>query len=246
MSNYKITKYSCDKATKLNLIIKISKNPLKKIDVYDIEGKFIASIGSSAHMDYPHYIEVYGLQYAQNRAGLPVAGPRSLNLDNIDEDEQPRKRIKRSIHITDRKVRSADVGVSGIYDVISEADLAFSPDTKQEAVTIFQGQIKEEVVYGICMPVPGFSILFILVISATIIAALVAGSLLYRYQLQKDALAHQQATSPINTSNSIASWMTLRLFKMRHPHHLHHSEPTVSELSEDSTSSSSRHAETRQ
>lgn len=187
------------------------------------------------------------LQYAQNRAGLPVAGPRSLNLDDVDEQPTSRKRIKRSIHITDRKVRSADVGVSGIYDVISEADLAFSPDTKQEAVTIFQGQIKEEVVYGICMPVPGFSILFILVISATIIAALVAGSLLYRYQLQKDALAHQQATSPMNTANSLASWMTLRLFKMRHPHHLHHTEPPASELSEDSTSASSnRHAETRQ
>ena len=72
MSNYKITKYSCDKATKLNLIIKISKNPLKKIDVYDIEGKFIASIGSSAHMDYPNYIKVYGLEYANQRKKLYI------------------------------------------------------------------------------------------------------------------------------------------------------------------------------
>lgn len=163
------------------------------------------------------------LQYAQNRAGLPMAGPRALDLEELEREQQHehnhgyRKRTKRNVKVTDRKARSADVGVSGLYDVISEADLAFSPDTKQESVTIFQGQIAEEVVYGICMPVQGFSILFILVISATIIAALVAGSLLYRYQLQKEALAHQQAnTTPIHV-NTLANWMTMRLFRMKHP-----------------------------
>lgn len=54
--------------------------------------------------------------------------------------------------ISDRKARSADVGVSGLYEVISEADLAFSPDGRAEAVTVFQGRIREEVVYGICLP----------------------------------------------------------------------------------------------
>lgn len=157
------------------------------------------------------------LQYAKNRAGLPMAGPRALDLEELEKEQNSRKRTRRSVKVTDRKARSADVGVSGIYDVISEADLAFSPDTKQESVTIFQGKIAEEVVYGICMPVQGFSILFILVISATIIAALVAGSLLYRYQLQKDALAHQQAnTTPIHV-NTLANWMTMRLFRMKHP-----------------------------
>ena len=178
------------------------------------------------------------LQYAQSRAGLPMAGPRALDLEEL-EKERPhttyRKRTKRSVKVTDRTARSADVGVSGLYDVISEADLAFSPDTKQESVTIFQGKIAEEVVYGICMPVQGFSILFILVISATIIAALVAGSLLYRYQLQKDALAHQQATSsPMH--HTLANWMTMRLFRMKHP--------TMTVPVEPSTSS--RQIETRQ
>lgn len=53
------------------------------------------------------------------------------------------------------QVRSADVGVSGLYEVISEADLAFTPDSKAEAVTVFQGRIREEVVYGICLPMQG-------------------------------------------------------------------------------------------
>ncbi|XP_055524065.1 uncharacterized protein LOC129717860 [Wyeomyia smithii] len=163
---------------------------------------------------------------AEKRMGLPaVAGPRALNLDADDvrnpkyQNDLPHSRARRSIKITDRKIRSADVGVSGIYEVISEADLAFNPDTKQEAVTVFQGKIAEEVVYGICMPVPGFSILFILVISATIISALIAGSLLYRYQLQKEMAKQQQqqggATPGHLPPNNFATWMTLRLFRSR-------------------------------
>ncbi|ALC48895.1 m [Drosophila busckii] len=133
--------------------------------------------------------------------------------DSSTAAPQQQRRRRRSLVISDRKVRSADVGVSGLYDVISEADLAFSPDSKQEAVTVFQGKISEEVVYGICMPVPGFSILFIVVISATIVSALIAGSLLYRYQLQKEALEKQ---TPMPVPGTLASWMTLRLFRMRH------------------------------
>lgn len=169
---------------------------------------------------------------AKDRMGMPpVAGPRSLNLG---EEIRPLKqrenrtfgsgRQRRSVVVSDRKVRSADVGVSGIYDVISEADLQFSPDGKQEAVTVFQGKISEEVVYGICMPVPGFSILFILVTSAAVVSALVAGSLLYRYQLQKVAFDAQQQTAvdvaaaAAAAQNSFASWMTLRLFRMNQCH----------------------------
>lgn len=165
----------------------------------------------------------------KDRMGMPpVAGPRSLNLG---EEVRPLRqrtnrtivfgRRRRSVVVSDRKVRSADVGVSGIYDVISEADLQFSPDGKQEAVTVFQGKIAEEVVYGICMPVPGFSILFILVTSAAVVSALVAGSLLYRYQLQKVAFDAQQQTAAdvaAAAQNSFASWMTLRLFRMNQCH----------------------------
>lgn len=176
---------------------------------------------------------------ATDRMGMPpVAGPRSLNLG---EELRPLRqranrtivfgRQRRSMVVSDRKTRSADVGVSGIYDVISEADLQFSPDGKQEAVTVFQGKISEEVVYGICMPVPGFSILFILVTSAAVVSALVAGSLLYRYQLQKVAFDAQQQTAAdvaaaaAAAHNSFASWMTLRLFRMNHCHENETSAP---------------------
>lgn len=166
-----------------------------------------------------------GPRTIKDRIGLPppVAGPRSLNLGEevrpsyrstfVTANRTYRARHRRSIVVSDRRVRSADIGVTGIYDVISEADLAFSPrEGKQEAVTVFQGKISEDVVYGICMPVPGFSILFILVTSATVVSALIAGSLLYRYQLQKAAFEAQQQTNM--NPNTFASWMTLRLFRM--------------------------------
>lgn len=171
---------------------------------------------------------------AKDRIGLPsMAGPRSLDLAHLERQQQrqqsmfvrpletnasearPVRRVRRTVSVSDRHARSADVGVSGLYEVISEADLAFSPDTKQEAVTVFQGKITEEIVYGICMPVPGFSVLFIVVASSAIISALVAGSLLYRYQMQKEALALATGAASAVDSNTIASWMTLRLFRMR-------------------------------
>lgn len=161
---------------------------------------------------------------AKDRMGMPpVAGPRSLNIGEEVRNSKNRSvriagRTKRSVVVSDRKVRSADVGVSSLYEVISQQDLEFSPDSKQEAVTVFQGQIYDEIVYGICMPIPGFSILFIIVVSATIVSALVAGSLLYRYQIQKTTFHEQQKTAADITQNSLASWMMLRLFHINQSH----------------------------
>ena len=66
MSNYIITKYSFDKAKELNLTIKVSKNPLKKLDVYR-DNIFLASIGDSRYNDYPNYCIIYNKEYANKR-----------------------------------------------------------------------------------------------------------------------------------------------------------------------------------
>lgn len=157
-------------------------------------------------------------------------GPRNLGdedvpvLDRSTATSSTSQRKRRSIVVSDRKVRSADVGVSGLYEVISEVDLAFTPDMRAEAVTVFQGRIREEVVYGICLPVPGFSVLFVLVAVSAVVSALVAGSLLYRYQVQREAqqLAQQRAQQQQQQQhtgamvvNSLASWMALRLLRPR-------------------------------
>ena len=81
MSNYKITEYSFNKAKLLNLVIKVSTNPSKKIDVYK-DNKFIGSIGDSHYQDYPNYLKIYGQIYADNKKNLYHARHRR-NADVI-------------------------------------------------------------------------------------------------------------------------------------------------------------------
>lgn len=152
-------------------------------------------------------------------------GPRNLNTDSetivgsSNGTPVAPERRRRSIVVSDRKARSTDVGVSGLYEVISEADLAFTPDNKLESVTIFQGRIEEEVVYGICLPVQGFSALFVLVAVSAVVSALIAGALLYRYQVQRETqkiMQRRQASASVSNAgnfgmNAFASWMALRI-----------------------------------
>lgn len=159
-----------------------------------------------------------------NRDGFPH-GPRNLDepapVDEQPEDDQrpasrapingtavdgdtegvaqQRPRRRRSVNVSD--AGNADVGVSGLYDVISQSDLAFTPDAKTDgdAVTIFQGRIREDVVYGICMPVHGFGALFVMFAGSAIVSVVVAGFQLHKYQVRREtqkimvaAQAHQQ------------------------------------------------------
>lgn len=55
---YRIKKHSFLQAKKLGVIIKPSKNPIKKIDVYSQDGKFLAAIGAKLYKDYPTYLEL--------------------------------------------------------------------------------------------------------------------------------------------------------------------------------------------
>lgn len=144
-------------------------------------------------------------------------GPRNLEGNSgaaitVTPLSSPNGRRKRSVVVSDRKIRSADVGVSGLYEVISEADLAFSPDTHAEAVTVFQGRIREEVVYGICLPMPGFSALFIVVALSAVISALVAGAMLHRLQAQREAVDNRKNNRPVHSTNG---WLSYGLLRVR-------------------------------
>ncbi len=57
MSSYKIKPYTFEKAKKMNVIVKPSSNPNKKIDVYKNTEK-IATIGDINYKDYPTYLEI--------------------------------------------------------------------------------------------------------------------------------------------------------------------------------------------
>lgn len=116
--------------------------------------------------------------------GMPL-GPRSL-----------RKRRE----VLSRNVRSADVGVTTDFRVISEADLEFTPG-REEGVTVFKGQ-REQIVYGICLPAPGFSALFVLLALCTVISVLVAGFMCHHRQVQKDSCENPATPHP-NSPNNI-------------------------------------------
>ncbi|CAG4969773.1 unnamed protein product [Parnassius apollo] len=134
--------------------------------------------------------------------GPAVAGPRSL-------------RKRRTV----RDARSADVGVSGIYDVVSEADLDFGPS--REPVTVFSGRIREEVVYGVCMGAVSFGALFASAAGAAAGAALAAAVLLHKLR-SRMASEPPVPISPAPASHSLAAWMALRLLgSPPHPHHSH-------------------------
>ncbi|CAH3994223.1 unnamed protein product [Pieris brassicae] len=128
------------------------------------------------------------------KPGPAVAGPRSL-------------RKRRTV----RDARSADVGVSGLYDVVSEADLQFGPT--REPVTVFSGRIREEVVYGICMGAVSFGALFASAAGAAAGAALAAAVLLHKLRAR---MAAQTPMSTAPASHSLAAWMALRLLGTPH------------------------------
>ncbi|KAL0114694.1 hypothetical protein PUN28_011772 [Cardiocondyla obscurior] len=166
------------------------------------------------------FIEPPRLNRYENEQDQFPHGPRNLEEGNGEVPATPLSagvtRRKRSVTVTDRKARSADVGVSGIYEVISEADLAFSPDAHAEAVTVFQGRIREEVVYGICLPMPGFSALFIVVALSAVVSALVAGAMLHRLQAQRDvAAAGSRETSQAGVHASNNGWLPYGLLRVR-------------------------------
>ena len=66
---YQITNYTKQKAKELNVKIKPSSNPKKKIDVYK-DNKKIASVGAIGYDDYPTYIIKKGKSYADERKRL--------------------------------------------------------------------------------------------------------------------------------------------------------------------------------
>ena len=66
---YKITNYTKEQAKKLNVTVKPSSNPKRKIDVFK-NGVKIASCGDINYNDYPTHILNYGKEYADERRRL--------------------------------------------------------------------------------------------------------------------------------------------------------------------------------
>ena len=63
------------------------------------------------------------------------------------------------------------------------------------------GKIKEDIIYGICMPATGFSALFVLLALMTVVSVIVSGFICYHRQLAKVAeeAAPEPATARVAT-----------------------------------------------
>ncbi len=67
---YRITNYSNERAKKLKVSIKPSKVKGKKIDVFDLKGNKLVSIGALGYGDYPTFIISKGKTYADEKRRL--------------------------------------------------------------------------------------------------------------------------------------------------------------------------------
>lgn len=67
---YSIKDYSYDQAEKLGVKIRPSKKSHYKIDILDMNGDYITSIGNKKYLDFPSYLELKGEKFALNRRRL--------------------------------------------------------------------------------------------------------------------------------------------------------------------------------
>lgn len=67
---YSISDYSYKQAKKIGVLIAPSQKRNYKIDVYDKDKNYLTSIGDKRYSDYPTYIKLYGLEYANKRRQL--------------------------------------------------------------------------------------------------------------------------------------------------------------------------------
>lgn len=67
---YEILPYTKRQATRLRVHVQPSKNPLKKIDVFNKKGEFICSVGARGYGDYPTFWKEEGKEFADNKRRL--------------------------------------------------------------------------------------------------------------------------------------------------------------------------------
>ena len=65
--SYEIKRHTYTQAKKLGVVVKPSTVQGKKIDVFNKEGKKLASVGAIGYGDYPTFIQKYGMDYAKRR-----------------------------------------------------------------------------------------------------------------------------------------------------------------------------------
>jgi hypothetical protein len=63
---YEITDYTKQRAKELGVRVLSSTKKNKKLDIYK-DGRFITSVGDTRYGDYPTFMKLYGLEFANKR-----------------------------------------------------------------------------------------------------------------------------------------------------------------------------------
>ena len=67
---YDIQPYTFKRAKELGVMVKPSKNPKYKIDIFDLKGNYMYSGGLPSYSDYPHFLKNKGKEFADERKRL--------------------------------------------------------------------------------------------------------------------------------------------------------------------------------
>lgn len=173
------------------------------------KGESIDNIESEAESgpvqeDRSHPTVVADKKEAREYLSLGINDRESIELPNEDDFPWGPRNLRKKRGVTNQRYRrETDVGVNTEYQVISEADIEFTL-SKGEGVTVFKGK-REDIIYGICLPAPGFSALFVLLAMCTVISVLVAGFMCHHRQLQKDTT--ESPATPYSYSHFMPSNM---------------------------------------
>ncbi|XP_045107484.1 uncharacterized protein LOC123502374 [Portunus trituberculatus] len=179
----------------------VSRNPGEKQEIQPPRSRHVS--GGS-----PQSLDEMAMKNQYRKSPLIIPDERSAQKQDSGRIEMhpwgPRN-LRRRREVVNRHVRSSNIGVSTNYQVISEADLEFTP-AMDDSVTVFKGH-PEDMVYGVCLPAPGFSALFVLVAMCTVISVLVAGFMCHHRQLQKDTTESPATPHPHHQMFSMVQFL---------------------------------------
>lgn len=103
-ASYKITAYTKKQAKKYGLSVKNSTRKNKKIDVFDKNGKRLASVGALGYNDFPTFMAL-----KPGKTGIPKLD--TLNKKQLIENAKKHRRLYKMRHEKDRHT----VGTNGWY-----------------------------------------------------------------------------------------------------------------------------------
>ncbi|XP_022246325.1 uncharacterized protein LOC106463178 [Limulus polyphemus] len=138
---------------------------------------------------YPYPVPQFQHPRQPTNGGMMMMGQFADRADTIDSTGFSVQDFQfphgpRSLR-TRRETSDGEVlGVQQIYRALASVDLAFEPNATRDSAVVFSGR-REEIVYGVCLPLPGFIAGLSLLLLLTVCSLCITGYLWYHWRLQE-------------------------------------------------------------